>query len=153
MSLEKCHWFFRDSQNYFNTDSTDFHRFIFMETFNLREETYQIIGLCMEVHKILGKGHSEKVYGDALEYEFIKNNIPYKREEKFTINYKEITLPSFYYADFVVFEEIIVELKAIQMLSSSEIKQTLNYLAASKNEIGLLINFGEDSLKYKRVIL
>lgn len=90
---------------------------------------------------------------DALEYEFIKNNIPYKREEKFTINYKEITLPSFYYADFVVFEEIIVELKAIQMLSSSEIKQTLNYLAASKNEIGLLINFGEDSLKYKRVIL
>jgi GxxExxY protein len=124
-----------------------------MESFNLKEETYQIIGLCMEVHKILGKGHNEKVYGDALEYEFNKNKIPYKREVKFEINYKEIILPSYYFADFVVFEEIVVELKAIQALSSSEIKQILNYLAASKNEIGLLINFGEDSLKYKRVVL
>ena len=124
-----------------------------MESFNLKEETYQIIGLCMEVHKILGKGHNEKVYGDALEYEFNKNKIPYKREVKFEINYKEIILPSYYFADFVVFDEIVVELKAIQALSSSEIKQILNYLAASKNEIGLLINFGEDSLKYKRVVL
>ena len=124
-----------------------------MESFNLKEETYQIIGLCMEVHKILRKGHNEKVYGDALEYEFNKNKIPYKREVKFEINYKEIILPSYYFADFVVFEEIVVELKAIQALSSSEIKQILNYLAASKNEIGLLINFGEDSLKYKRVVL
>lgn len=124
-----------------------------MESFNLKEETYQIIGLCMEVHKILGKGHNEKVYGEALEYEFIKNKIPYKREVKFEINYKEIILPSYYYADFIVFDEVVVELKAIQAISSGEIKQILNYLAASKNEIGLLINFGEDSLKYKRVIL
>jgi GxxExxY protein len=107
----------------------------------------------MEVHKILGKGHSEKVYGDALEYEFKKNNIPYNREVKFSISYKEIILPSYYYSDFVVFNEIILELKAIQELSSSEIKQTLNYLAASKNKIGLLVNFGEESLKYKRIIL
>lgn len=107
----------------------------------------------MEVHKILGKGHSEKVYGDALEYEFKKNNIPYSRESKFNIEYKEIILPTYYFADFVIFDEIILEIKAIQELSSSEIKQTLNYLAASQNRLGLLVNFGEDSLKYKRIIL
>jgi GxxExxY protein len=62
-------------------------------------------------------------------------------------------LPRYYFSDFTVYDETILELKAIQELSSSEIKQTLNYLAASKNKIGLLVNFGEDSLKYKRVIL
>ena len=107
----------------------------------------------MEVHKILGKGHSEKVYGDALEYEFRKNKIPYSRESKFNIEYKEIILPTYYFADFLVYDEIILEIKAIQELTSSEIKQTLNYLAASKNKLRLLVNFGEDSLKYKRIIL
>lgn len=119
----------------------------------LKEETYKIIGICMEVHKILGKGHSEIIYGDALEYEFNKNKIPYNREMKFNISYKEIILPHFYYSDFVVFDEIILEIKAISELTNSEIKQTLNYLAASKNKLGLLVNFGEDSLKYRRIIL
>jgi GxxExxY protein len=124
-----------------------------MEEFYLKDETYKIIGLCMEVHTILGKGHSENVYGDALEYEFKANHIQYERERKYNIEYKEITLPRYYFSDFTVYDEIIIELKAIEKLSSSEIKQTLNYLAASKNKIGLLINFGEDSLKYIRVIL
>ncbi|MGQ7946457.1 GxxExxY protein [Flavobacterium sp. WC2509] len=124
-----------------------------MEEFYLKEETFKIIGICMEVHKILGKGHSEIIYGDALEYEFRKNEIPFEREKKYNITYKDIVLPHHYFSDFVIFEEIILEIKAIQALSSSEIKQTLNYLAASKNKIGLLINFGEDSLKYKRIIL
>ncbi|MFM9825817.1 GxxExxY protein [Flavobacterium sp.] len=124
-----------------------------MHELYLKEETYTIIGLCMEVHRILGKGHSEKVYGDALEYEFKKNQIPYYRESKFNIEYKDIILPSYYFADFVVFDEIILELKAIESLSSSEIKQTLNYLAASQNKLGILVNFGEDSLKYRRIIL
>jgi GxxExxY protein len=124
-----------------------------MEEFYLKEETYKIIGICMEVHKILGKGHSEIIYGDALEYEFRKNSIPFEREKKYNITYKDIILPHHYFSDFVIFEEIILEIKAIQELTSSEIKQTLNYLAASKNKIGLLINFGEDSLKYKRIIL
>lgn len=119
----------------------------------LKEEAYKIIGICMEVHTILGKGHSEIIYGDALEYEFKKNKIPYNREMKFNITYKEIILPHHYFSDFVIFDEIILEIKAIQQLSSSEIKQTLNYLAASKNKLGLLVNFGEDSLKYKRIIL
>jgi GxxExxY protein len=124
-----------------------------MEEFYLKEETFKIIGICMEVHKILGKGHSEIIYGDALEYEFRKNGIPFEREKKYNITYKDIVLPHHYFSDFVIFEEIILEIKAIQALSSSEIKQTLNYLAASKSKIGLLINFGEDSLKYKRIIL
>jgi GxxExxY protein len=124
-----------------------------MNELYLKEESYKIIGICMEVHKILGKGHSEKVYGDALEYEFQRNEIPYNRELKYNIAYKDIVLSSYYFADFVVFDQIILELKAIVTLSSSEIKQTLNYLAASKNKLGLLVNFGEDSLKYKRIIL
>lgn len=124
-----------------------------MNELYLKDESYKIIGICMEVHKILRKGHSEKVYGDALEYEFQKNEIPYNRELKYNIAYKDIILPSYYFADFVIYDEIILELKAITELSTSEIKQTLNYLAASKNKLGLLINFGEDSLKYKRIIL
>lgn len=124
-----------------------------MSELYLKEESYKIIGICMEVHKILGKGHSEKVYGDALEYEFQKNEIPYNRELRYNIAYKDIVLPSYYFADFVIFDEIILELKAIATLTTSEIRQTLNYLAASKNKLGLLVNFGEDSLKYKRIIL
>ncbi|WP_264560382.1 GxxExxY protein [Flavobacterium sp. N2270] len=118
-----------------------------------KEEVFKIIGLCMEVHNHLGKGHNEKVYGDALEIEFKLNHIPYIREQKYTIEYKGIQLPSYYFSDFTVYDSIIIELKAIQELSSGETKQVLNYLAASKCKLGLLVNFGEDSLKYKRLIL
>ncbi len=124
-----------------------------MENFYLKEETYQIIGLCMEVHKILGKGFNEIVYKEALQYEFIKKEIPFEREKEYNIEYKDIILSKRYFADFVVFDEIILEIKAISQLTSSDTGQTLNYLACSKNNIGLVINFGEDSLKYRRVIL
>jgi GxxExxY protein len=124
-----------------------------MNDFYLKDKTFKIIGLCMEVHKHLGKGHNEKVYGDALEIEFKLNNIPYTREQQYNIEYKGIQLSSYYYSDFTVFDEIILELKALQQLTTSETKQVLNYLAASNNKIGLLVNFGEDSLKYKRLIL
>ena len=118
-----------------------------------REESYQIIGACMEVHNELGKGFSEIVYGDALEIEFKRNNIPYSREKRYPIHYKNILLPHQYIADFVIHDKIILEIKAIKELTSSNLKQTLNYLAASKLRLGLLVNFGEDSLMYKRVIL
>ena len=123
------------------------------EQFYMKEETYKVIGLCMEVHNILGKGHSEAVYAEALEYEFKQNNIPYDREKPYYIYYKDIKLSKFYYPDFTVFDNLIIELKAISELTSREVKQTLNYLAASKNKISLLVNFGEDSLVYKRIIL
>lgn len=118
-----------------------------------KEEAYKIIGCCMEVHKTLGKGFHEIVYKDALEYELKKNNIPFTREKEFMIPYKDIILPRRYNSDFVIFEKIILEAKAIESLTSSNIKQTLNYLAVSNLRLALLINFGEDSLKYKRIIL
>ncbi len=115
--------------------------------------TYQIIGCCMEVHKELGKGFNEVVYKDALEIEFQMNDISYEREKEYQILYKGRKLPRKYNADFVVFNKIILEAKAIDKFSSGNLKQTLNYLAASKMRLGLLVNFGEDSLNYKRVIL
>ncbi len=118
-----------------------------------REEAYRIIGLCMEVHGILGKGHSEVVYKDALEYEFSINQIPFSREKSYKIKYKDIILPRGYNADFVLYDKIILESKAIESLTNSHVKQTLNYLAASKLKLGLLVNFGEDSLTHKRVVL
>ena len=118
-----------------------------------KDETYKIIGICMEVHNQLGKGFNEVVYADALEIELKFNNLEYSREEKFLINYKGNTLPHSYKADFIINKKIILELKAVECLTSSHIKQTLNYLAVSKLKLGILINFGEDSLKYKRVIL
>lgn len=124
-----------------------------MNDIYLKDEVFKIIGLCMEVHRILGKGHNEVVYKDALQYEFRLNNIPFEREKEYKIQYKDFILPRKYNADFVVFNEIIFEVKPISQLSISDTKQTLNYLASSKNKLGLLVNFGEDSLKYKRIIL
>ncbi len=118
-----------------------------------KEEAFKIIGCCMEVHKELGKGFSEIVYGDALEIEFKKQKVNYSREKKFNIVYKGETLPHFYKADFVIYDKIILEIKAISRLSNSEFRQTLNYLASSKLKLGLLVNFGEDSLNYKRIVL
>ena len=116
-------------------------------------ETYDIIGACMEVHNELGKGFSEVLYGDALELEFMDKDIIFTREKKYNITYKGNLLPHKYKVDFVVNDKIILEIKAIKILIESHIKQTLNYLAASKLKVGLLVNFGEDSLKYKRIIL
>ena len=118
-----------------------------------KNESYFIIGLCMDVHNELGKGFSEAVYSDALEIELKSNGVPYQKEVKFDIIYKGKKLKHHYFADFVIDNKIILELKAIEKLNSSHIKQTLNYLAASRLKLGLLINFGENSLIYKRVIL
>lgn len=118
-----------------------------------KEDTYKIIGICMEVHNQLGKGFNEVVYSDALEIEFIDNNIKYSKEQKFNISYKGNILPHKYRADFIINDKIVLEIKAIKCLTSSHVKQTLNYLAVSKLKIGLLINFGDDSLKYQRIIL
>ena len=118
-----------------------------------REESYRIIGLCIEVHGILGKGHSEVVYKDALEHEFSINQIPFSREKSYKIKYKDIILPRGYNAGFVVYNKIILESKAVECLTNRHVKQTLNYLAASTLKLGLLVNFGEDSLTCKRIVL
>lgn len=118
-----------------------------------KEEFYKIIGICMEVHRLLGRGFLEIIYKDALEYEFKKNNITFEREKEYKIPYKEIILQHMYYADFVLFDKIILEVKAINGIIDEFIKQTLNYLSASNNKLGIIVNFGEDSLKYKRLVL
>jgi GxxExxY protein len=118
-----------------------------------KEEAFKIIGCCMEVHRELGKGHDEVIYKDALEIEFQRLEIPFKRELEFKLSYKGVILPHKYFADFVVLDKIILEAKAIESLTDSHVKQTLNYLAASKLKLGLLVNFGADSLTYKRVVL
>lgn len=117
-----------------------------------KELSYKIIGLCMEVHSILGRGHTEIVYKDALEYEFRKEGINFSREKKFTIKYKDIILPHLFFADFVIEDKIVLEAKAVSSLTDSHIKLSLNYLAASKLQLALLVNFGEESLSYKRIV-
>ena len=107
----------------------------------------------MEVHNQLGKGFNEVVYADALEIEFMDSGINYSREKQYAINYKGNILRHKYKADFIIDNKIVLEIKAIDSLVSAHIKQTLNYLAVSKLRLGLLINFGEDSLKYKRIVL
>jgi GxxExxY protein len=118
----------------------------------LQKESYEIIGICMEVHRILGKGFLEIVYKDALEYEFNVRGITYEREKLYEIHYKEIILRHKYYADFVVHDNIILEVKAQKGIVDEHYKWVINYLAYSKCELGLIVNFGEDSLKTKRVI-
>lgn len=118
-----------------------------------KEESFKIIGLCMEVHKNLGKGFLEIVYKDALEYEFTKNYIPYEREKEYVVNYKDIILPHKFYADFVLFDKIILEVKGMAGIADEHIAQTLNYLKVSGCKLGLIVNFGELSLQYKRVVL
>ena len=123
------------------------------EDFPLKVETYKIIGLAMEVHKNLGKGFLEIVYKDALELEFQWNKIPYLREKPYNIEYKGTPLKRFYVADFIGYEKIVIEVKAQNSIIDENYKQTINYLAVSKLTVGLILNFGEDSLNFKRVIL
>ena len=105
-----------------------------------------------EVHKNLGKGFSEIVYKDAIEYEFQQNNIPYQREKEFSVNYKETTLKHKFYADFVVFDKIILEIKTVDCFNNSHSNQCLNYLKVSKNKLAILANFNLTSLEYKHII-
>jgi len=117
-----------------------------------KEETYQIIGKCFEVHNNLGPGFLEIVYKDALEYEFKQAGIPYSREEVYEVNYKDIILPHKFYADFVVFDKIILEIQGVRGIPDEYIARTINYLKVSGNKLGLLVNFGELKLNYKRLI-
>jgi GxxExxY protein len=117
-----------------------------------KDLTYEIIGKCFEVHNNLGPGFLEIVYKDALQYEFSESNIPFEREVKYNVTYKDIILPHQFYADFVVFNSIILEVKAISTITDESIAQTINYLKVSENRIGLIVNFGEKSLKTKRLI-
>lgn len=116
-------------------------------------EVFKLVGFCMEIHRELGKGHDEVIYKDALMVELQRAKIPFVRERKYEVTYKGVVLPHSYFADFVPWDTIIFEAKAVEALSDAHVKQVLNYQAAAKLELGLLVNFGADSLEWKRVIL
>ena len=117
-----------------------------------KDESYKIVGICMDVHRQLGGGFLEIVYKDALEYEFKQAKIPFDREKEYSVSYKGILLPHKFYADFVVYDKIILEVKAQLELYNNSIPQVINYLAVSRNKLGILVNFGKSSLEYKRIV-
>jgi GxxExxY protein len=117
-----------------------------------KEESFEIIGKCMEVHNNLGPGFLEIVYKDALEYEFKKAGIQYKREKKYNVNYKGFLLPHYFYADFVVFDKIILEIKAVSGITDEFAALAINYLKVSGNKLALIVNFGELKLNSKRIV-
>jgi GxxExxY protein len=124
-----------------------------MPEYLYENESYKIIGILYEVHKNLGKGFSEIVYKDALEYEFHKNNIPFEREKEYKVNYKETILKHKFYANFVVFDKIILEIKSTDSFVNNHYAQCLNYLKVSNNKLALLVNFNQTSVEYKRIII
>ena len=123
-----------------------------MEILYYKEESYKIIGACMNVHRELGQGFLEAVYQEALALEFIEQKIPFRKEAKIEIYYKESTLKQYYVADFICYNNIIVELKAVTSLESTHTAQVLNYLKATDLSLGLLVNFGTSSLESKRLV-
>ncbi len=114
--------------------------------------TYAIIGAAMEVHRILGPGFLESVYEEALAHEFDLRGIPYQRQARLAVRYKEVVAGEFR-ADFWVDGKVVVELKAIKALTGGDEAQLLNYLKGTGYRIGLLLNFGAPSLEYKRRVL
>ncbi|WP_269221869.1 GxxExxY protein [Flavobacterium sp. IMCC34518] len=126
------------------TDSNDFYY--------KKDENYEIVGLCMEVHRLLGPGLLEIVYKDALEIEFRNHNIPYEREKEYAVEYKGVILPHKFYADFVVYSDIILEVKSIKEISNDHLAQTLNYMKLADTPIGIIANFQNKSLVHKRLI-
>ncbi|AFL84923.1 hypothetical protein Belba_2363 [Belliella baltica DSM 15883] len=118
-----------------------------------KNESYNIIGAAMEVHKELGKGFLESVYQEALEIELAAYKIPYLREASLPIDYKNRMLSKYFVADFICYDKIILELKAISELSPEHTSQIFNYLKATGFKLGILINFGALSLEYKRIVL
>jgi len=116
-------------------------------------EVYKIIGAAMEVHRILGCGFLEAVYQEALSIELQERNLPFSEQEKLQIIYKHKILKKEYTPDFICYDKIILELKALAALTPDHEAQLLNYLKATGYKLGLLINFGTASLQYKRMIL
>lgn len=114
------------------------------------EQTEKIIGIAMKIHRELGYGFLEAVYQEVFEYELKNEKIPYEREKQINISYCGNIMKTFYRADFLCFNEIIIELKAIANITTTEYSQTINYLKASNISKALLINFGAKSLQLRR---
>lgn len=118
-----------------------------------KEESYAIIGCLFDVYNHLGSGFSEIVYKDALEYEFKSRNIPFSREKEFKVNYKDVILKHKFYADFVIYDKIILEIKSVENLHDKHVAQCINYLKVSNYKLAILANFHKDLLDHKRIVL
>ena len=116
------------------------------------EESFKINGAIYEVHKALGPGLLEKVYQEALEKELKFQGIPFEREKSFTITYKGEELEQKYIADFVIYDKIVVELKAVEELLPVHKAQVINYLAITGLKLGLLVNFNIRQVKPERIV-
>ena len=123
-----------------------------MENLIYKQQSYEVIGKCFEVHNYLGPGFLEVVYKDALELEFQRNGIPFIREREYRIDYKGTILKHTFSADFLVYDSIILEIKAVSKLTELSVAQSINYLKASGKKLALLINFGETKLNCKRLV-
>jgi GxxExxY protein len=123
-----------------------------MSSIIYKEECYQIIGKCMEVHNSLGHGFLEIVYKDALELVFDQEGILFEREKSYNVYFKGYVLDHKFFADFIVLDKIVLEVKCVKALTDEHIAQTINYLKVSGHTLGLLVNFGRGKLEYKRVV-
>ena len=123
------------------------------EQYPLQDETKIVIGIGYDVYRNLGRGFLEIVYKDALEYELKNKDIEYTREKEYSVAYKNIILPHKYFADFVIQNNIILEVKAQVGIAEEHYTQTINYLKVSGCKVGLILNFGEDIMKIKRIVL
>jgi GxxExxY protein len=121
-----------------------------MKDIIFKEEAYAIIGACLEVHNVLGPGFAEAVYHESLSIEFEERGIPYQSESPIVIRYKGRPLKKRYSADFLCYEEIIVEIKAVETLTSDHEAQLLNYLKGTEKPLGILVNFGAAKLQHHR---
>ena len=115
-------------------------------------ETHKIIGACMQVHKKLGCGFLESIYQESLEIEFQKQQISSVRQQKLPVLFDGKPLNKYFMADFVCYNSIILEIKVAVFLHPDNSKQVINYLKATNFQVGLLINFGQPSLNWKRFI-
>ena len=117
-----------------------------------KEESYKIIGSCMTVHRKLGYGFLENVYQEAVARQFDIDGIPFKQEKLINVYYDDEKLDKYFKADFLCYDKIVVELKAKPFIHQDNIDQVKNYLKSTKLQLGLLVNFGEKSLTYKRIL-
>ncbi|MCR5778933.1 MAG: GxxExxY protein [Bacteroidaceae bacterium] len=119
-----------------------------------KQESYNIIGAAIQVYNILGPGFVEAVYQEALEIEFQRRGIPYEREKELNVYYDGVLLQKKFQPDFICYDKIIIELKAVMELDDMNRVQVYNYLKATGMELGLLINFGHpNGLEYERKVL
>lgn len=118
----------------------------------LEDETYKILGACIQVHKNLGNGFSESVYREALAKELLKSEIPFEQEKKLPVFYEGTQLDSHFVADFVCFDTIILDIKSLGVVPQTLKQQVLKFLKSTNLEIGYLVNFGEKNLTWKRYI-